>query len=115
MVENLSDKKLLPINVNAKPMGEDEALLKIEDLRKEWRLVAYGNIIKLESGFKFSAYEDSCRFVGIISRLCRDNGYAPDITFGRDYAFIALFSHSIGGLHENDFIMAAKIDEALTD
>ena len=69
----------------------------------------------MESGYSFSSYADSCRFVGLVSKLCRELNYSPDITFGHDYAFIALFTREIRGIHMNDLIMATKIDEMLSE
>ena len=43
-------------------------------------------------------------------RLAEDEGHHPDICFGWGYAAISLQTHKIKGLHENDFIMAAKIN-----
>ena len=49
-------------------------------------------------------------FVTGVGGLAEGEGHHPDITFGWGYADIVLFTHKIKGLHENDFIMAAKID-----
>jgi 4a-hydroxytetrahydrobiopterin dehydratase len=111
---NLSDGTIVAVAPGTPPMTEDDSIDAIRNIRKEWRIVDYGNNVrKLESGFKFSNYNDSCKFAGLVSRLCRENGYAPDITFGKDYAFVALFNRDIQGLHMNEFVMAAKIDEML--
>lgn len=45
-----------------------------------------------------------------LSRILEDEGHHPDITFGWGYAEVLRYSHKIKGLHENDFIMAAKVD-----
>ena len=89
---------------------EDEAAMMLKNVRDEWRIVHYDTIMKLENGYQLDSYEDVCRFVGIITKLCRDSSHAPDITFGKDYAFIALHTPEVSGLHKNDFIVAAKID-----
>ena len=43
--------------------------------------------------------------------LSEEEGHHPDIEFGWGYVNITILTHKIGGLHENDFILAAKIDE----
>jgi 4a-hydroxytetrahydrobiopterin dehydratase len=43
--------------------------------------------------------------------LAEEEGHHPDITFGWGYATVSLYTHKIKGLHENDFIMAAKLDQ----
>ena len=57
-----------------------------------------------------SASRAALRFVDRVGALAEDEGHHPDITFGWGYATISLHTHKIKGLHENDFIMAAKID-----
>ena len=49
-------------------------------------------------------------FVDRVGALAEDEGHHPDITFGWGYATVSLHTHKIKGLHENDFIMAAKIN-----
>ena len=46
--------------------------------------------------------------------IAEAQGHHPDITFGWGYAEVVIFTHKIAGLHENDFILAAKV-EALID
>ena len=43
--------------------------------------------------------------------LAEDEGHHPDITFGWGYCTVLFYTHKIKGLHENDFIMAAKVNE----
>ena len=42
--------------------------------------------------------------------IAEAEGHHPDVTFGWGYATVSLYTHKIKGLHENDFIIAAKID-----
>ena len=44
------------------------------------------------------------------AELAEAEGHHPDITFGWGYAAVSLRTKKIKGLHENDFIMAAKLD-----
>jgi len=64
----------------------------------------------LEKKFKFKNFIESLKFInkaGLISEL---EAHHPDILFGWGYAKIKIFTHSIKGLAESDFILAAKID-----
>jgi 4a-hydroxytetrahydrobiopterin dehydratase len=45
-----------------------------------------------------------------IGELAETEGHHPDVSFGWGYATISLRTKKIKGLHENDFIMASKID-----
>jgi 4a-hydroxytetrahydrobiopterin dehydratase len=48
-------------------------------------------------------------FVNKVGELSESEGHHPDILLGWGYAKISLYTHKINGLHENDFVMAAKI------
>ena len=58
----------------------------------------------------FDDFVASLDFVNKVGALAEEEGHHPDISFGWGYAEITLFTHKIQGLHENDFILAAKIN-----
>ena len=61
--------------------------------------------------FKFENFVESQNFVNKVSSISEEEGHHPDITFGWGYCSIKIFTHSIKGLAESDFILAAKIDK----
>ena len=65
---------------------------------------------RIERVFKFRTFADAFALVRQVAALAEAEGHHPDIAFGWGYARISLHTHAIGGLHENDFILAAKID-----
>ena len=65
----------------------------------------------LEKEFKFKNFLNSQKFVNEISKISENEGHHPDILFGWGYAKIKITTHAIEGLSENDFILAAKIDQ----
>ena len=65
----------------------------------------------LEKNFKFKNFLESQNFVNEVGKVSEQEGHHPDILFGWGYAKIAITTHAIGGLSENDFILAAKIDK----
>jgi 4a-hydroxytetrahydrobiopterin dehydratase len=65
---------------------------------------------RIERTWRFKSFRQAFAFVGAVAELAEGEGHHPDITFGWGYATISLHTHKIKGLHENDFIMAAKID-----
>ena len=69
------------------------------------------NIYSLEKKFNFKNFLESQMFVNEVGRLSEDEGHHPDIHFGWGYAKIIIMTHAIEGLSENDFILAAKIDQ----
>ena len=54
---------------------------------------------------------DSQNFINKIGQISENEGHHPDISFGWGYANIKITTHAIEGISENDFILAAKIDQ----
>ena len=65
----------------------------------------------LEKEFKFKNFLNSQKFINEVSKISENEGHHPDILFGWGYAKIKITTHAIEGLSENDFILAAKIDQ----
>ena len=61
--------------------------------------------------FKFKNFLESQNFVNKVGDIAETEGHHPDIWFGWGYVKIKIFTHAIKGLHESDFILAAKIDK----
>lgn len=68
------------------------------------------NADRIEGRFEFSDFASSIAFVQKVGDVAEAEGHHPDISFGWGYADIVFFTHKIDGLHENDFIMAAKVN-----
>ena len=60
--------------------------------------------------FKFNNFLESQSFVNKVGEISEQEGHHPDIWFGWGYAKIKIQTHAINGLHESDFVLAAKID-----
>ncbi len=65
---------------------------------------------KLERSFRFRNFREALTFVREIGELAEAEGHHPNISFGWGNATVSLQTKKIKGLHENDFIMATKID-----
>jgi 4a-hydroxytetrahydrobiopterin dehydratase len=65
---------------------------------------------RIERTFRFRNFQEALNFVRDVGDLAETEGDHPDISFGWGYATISLRTKKIKGLHENDFIMAIKID-----
>ena len=65
----------------------------------------------IEKNFKFKNFLESQNFVNKIGEISEQEGHHPDISYGWGYAKITITTHAIEGLSENDFILAAKIDQ----
>ena len=107
MTEALVEKTCTPCRGGIPPLTRAEA----EELlpqAPEWALM--DNAHRIEKTFRFGNFREALVFVQKVGELAEAEGHHPDISFGWGYGTVSLRTKKIKGLHENDFIMAAKID-----
>ncbi len=75
-----------------------------------WELNREGNH-SIERQFEFSDFGTAIGFVNGVAELAEDEGHHPDICINYNKVHLELSTHAAGGLTENDFILAAKINE----
>ncbi|MCX6747509.1 MAG: 4a-hydroxytetrahydrobiopterin dehydratase [Candidatus Nomurabacteria bacterium] len=109
MKDSLLKKKCIPCEKKGiKPFDKAEA----EDyLAQADGWILDEKIEKISKEYKFADFIGAVNFINLIADIAEEEGHHPDI-FLHDYNKVAvtLSTHSIGGLTENDFILAAKID-----
>ena len=105
----LAAKTCTPCRGGVPPLGPDEAAAYLREA-SGWQL--RDDAKRIERTYRFKNFRQALEFVDRVGALAEDEGHHPDITFGWGYATISLYTHKIKGLHENDFIMAAKIERA---
>jgi 4a-hydroxytetrahydrobiopterin dehydratase len=69
------------------------------------------NTFHLYKKYEFKNFLESQIFINRVGDISENEGHHPDISFGWGYAEIKITTHAIEGLSENDFILAAKIDQ----
>ena len=103
----LAAKTCTPCRGGIPPLGEAEARAYLKDA-PGWSLEDRAR--RIERKFQFKNFQQALDFADRVGALAEQEGHHPDVCFGWGYATISLRTHKIKGLHENDFIMAAKID-----
>jgi 4a-hydroxytetrahydrobiopterin dehydratase len=104
----LTRKSCEPCRGGIEPMTADEAESYLAQV-PGWELSGDGRRIK--RCFSFGNFKGALDFVNEIGELAEAEGHHPEIHFGWGYCKVEIFTHKIGGLHQNDFILAAKINE----
>jgi len=66
---------------------------------------------RIERTYRFRNFREAFAFVERAAALPETEGHHPEITFGWGYATISMHIRKIEGLHENDFVMAAQLDQ----
>ena len=110
-MSNLKNKKCTPCEGGVIPFD-------ISEIHKYQKKVDGWDILQdikkkffLNKRFKFNNFIESQEFINKVGEISEDEGHHPDISFGWGYAEIKITTHAIEGLSENDFILAAKIDQ----
>jgi 4a-hydroxytetrahydrobiopterin dehydratase len=105
---DLSKKKCIPCEGGIPPFTGKEISEYKKDISDAWKITD-NNMISRE--FFFVSYRHTMDFVNRVADLAEQEGHHPviHIYFGR--AVLELWTHSINGLSENDFILASKIDK----
>jgi len=105
---DLASKKCIPCSVGAPTLMEDEIMELMKSLKEGWEVI---DNKKLKKIFKFRNFKEALDFTNKIGAIAEEEGHHPDIHLSWGRVVIELWTHKIGGLHENDFILAAKIDK----
>ena len=108
---DLSKKKCIPCKGDI-PGFEITKIHKYLKMVDGWEVKSdESKIYYLIKKFNFKNFLESQNFVNKVGNIAEAEGHHPDIWFRWDYAKIKIFTHAIKGLHESDFILAAKIDK----
>ncbi|HMP88928.1 MAG TPA: 4a-hydroxytetrahydrobiopterin dehydratase [Kiritimatiellia bacterium] len=108
MESNLVKKQCKPCESGTKPLSDEsvcEMLMRIPAWARDGK--------QISRVFTFKNYYQTVSFVNAVAWLAHREDHHPDITFGYKVCTIRYSTHSVGGLTENDFICAAKIDALL--
>jgi 4a-hydroxytetrahydrobiopterin dehydratase len=110
MAEKLADKQCAPCEGGVEPL-KGERLKQLErELGERWRAVDEHH---LEKEFKFDTYLEGVNFVNEVAAIADEQDHHPDIHLSYGKVRVTLWTHKIGGLSVNDFIVAAKIEQSI--
>jgi len=105
-MSDLASKNCVPCKGGVPPLAGKE----LDALGKqvpEWKVVDGHHITRQ---FKFKNFVDALAFVNKVGGLAEQQGHHPDILLSWGKAEVTTWTHSINGLSESDFILAAKVD-----
>jgi 4a-hydroxytetrahydrobiopterin dehydratase len=108
---SLVTKQCIPCKGGIPPLSRAEAEAYLKDT-PDWELSP--DATRIQRNFKLKNFIAALSLVNCIAELAESEGHHPDISFGWGYCNVTLYTHKIKGLHENDFIMAAKINQRCT-
>ncbi len=112
-MSDLANQKCVPCKGGVPPLDEDAAGALLARLGADgngWR-VAGGH--HLEKEYAFPDFVTALAFVNRVGAVAEEEGHHPDIFLTWGKVRITLWTHSIDGLTESDFVLAAKADRVL--
>ena len=80
-----------------------------------WTVEEAEGHMRLTKKYKFKGFMPAVEFVNRIAPIAESEGHHPDLLVSYGSVTVHLWTHAAGGLTENDFILAAKIDALLTN
>jgi 4a-hydroxytetrahydrobiopterin dehydratase len=104
---DLASMECVPCRGGIPPFDEAEIARFLEDLGGEWTVVDGHH---LEKTYRFRNFRDALDFVNRVGELAESVNHHPDIELGWGRVKLTIFTHAIDGLHESDFVFAAKAD-----
>lgn len=105
----LDKKSCVPCRGGVPTLSQTE----IEELSADvphWRVKELDGVSRIERTFEFEDFVHAMQFVNKVADVAEREGHHPDLHIHWNKVRVEVWTHKINGLHENDFILAAKID-----
>ncbi len=103
----LAQKKCVPCRGGTPPLSTDQVKEYLGAV-PQWTVSADGK--RISRTFTFKDFVQAMKFVNKVAEVAEAQGHHPDIHIHWNKVELELWTHAIGGLHENDFVMAARTD-----
>lgn len=110
-MNDLVTKKCAPCEGGVAALPADRAQTLLQQLDSRWEMDESSG--QIACNFSFSDFHQTMAFVNAVAWIAIKEDHHPDLTVGYDKVGVVYTTHAIGGLSENDFICAAKIDRLM--
>ena len=108
---DLTDKHCKPCEGGVDPLNAKQAGELLTSLHADWSIADDGK--EISRTYRFKDYYQTMAFVNALAWIAHGEDHHPDIEVGYNRCHVRYSTHAIGGLSENDFICAARIDALL--
>ena len=109
---DLAERHCVPCEKGTPPLPAARAEELVHEL-SGWAIDETGGHARLVKSLRFKGFMPGVEMVRTIAGLAEAEGHHPDLMLTYGSLTVHLWTHTAGGLTENDFILAAKIDRAL--
>jgi 4a-hydroxytetrahydrobiopterin dehydratase len=107
-MSELKARKCVPCQGGIPPLTPEEASQFLKQT-EGWDLIESST--KIRRTFTFKNFMQAQAFAVKVGILSESENHHPDIHYGWGFCTLFFYTHKIGGLHENDFIMASKVND----
>jgi len=107
MASPLASRRCEACRSDTPPVRGDALARLLAELGGGWRVV---DGPRLEKEYRFRDFREALAFVNRLGEVAEREGHHPDVRLAWGRVRLGLWTHAIGGLSENDFILAAKAD-----
>lgn len=107
MARDLAAMECVPCKGGIPPFTRQQIEAYLSDLGNDWRVVDDHH---LEKEYAFKNFREALDFTNRVGELAEELGHHPDIHLAWGKVMLTVWTHKIDGLHESDFVFAAKAD-----
>ncbi len=109
MVAELAGETCIPCRGGEPTLGEDEIGALLPEV-PGWRVAERDGVKRLERPFRFADFASALEFTAGVGARAEEAGHHPALLTEWGKVTVSWWTHAIGGLHRNDFVMAARTD-----
>ena len=107
----LSNQKCVPCTGDL-PTATEQEISTYKTQVPDWNIITENKEQRLQRVYKFSDFKTALGFTDRVGEMAEEAGHHPALLTEWGKVTVTWWTHAIGGLHQNDFIMAAKCDRA---
>ena len=96
----------------ANPLTTSEISSLLNQISSDWQILEINGEPRLQKVFHFKNFSESLHFSNIIGKIAEEQNHHPALLTEWGKTTVSWWTHVLHGLHRNDFIMAARTDEA---
>ena len=108
----LKGQKCVPCSGEASPATEEE-INTYKTQIPDWDIITENGELHLQRVYKFPDFKSALAFSDRVGEIAEDQGHHPALLTEWGKVTVTWWTHAINGLHQNDFIMAAKSDRLI--
>lgn len=110
-MSDLSNTVFEKLQKDTPALTEQQAARLLQQI-PDWEIKTRDGVRQLQRGYSFKNFVDAMAFANRITELAEQENHHPSIQVEWGKATVTWWTHTIKGLHQNDFVMAARSDRA---